>query len=68
MMTDLELYADELRAELGAMTAKELRGYAREHHVTLGYATTKAAMRGEIVAQMRHREYLRMCEEKGVRP
>lgn len=67
-MTDLERYADELRAELGAMTAKELRGYASEHHVTLGYATTKAAMRGEIVAQMRHREYLRRCAEMGVRP
>ena len=66
-MTDLNAYADELRAELGAMTAKELRGYAREHHVTLGYATTKRAIVGEIVAQMRHREYMRQCEEKGVR-
>ena len=60
-MTDLERYADELDAELRRMTGKELRGYAREHHIALGYAAArKDAMRGEIVAQMRHRRLLEM--------
>ena len=55
-MTDLDRYADELDAELRRMTVKELRGYAREHHVALGYAAArKDALLGEIVAQMRHR-------------
>ena len=67
-MTDLNRYEDELRAELGRMTAKELRGFAREHHVPLAGASSKQQLVSEIVGQMRHWEYLRQCEERGVRP
>lgn len=66
-MLDLNRYEEELRAELSAMTVKQLRQYAREHHVTLGYATTRRAIVGEIASWMRHWEYLRRCEDSGVR-
>lgn len=64
-MTTLDEYCDELDAELRAMTSKELRQYAREHHITLGYAGgRKADMKREIVSQMRHREFERRLAEK----
>lgn len=66
-MSALNDYEEELRAELGAMTVKQLRGYANEHHVPLAGESAKRAIVGEIVAQMRHREYLRRCEAAGVR-
>lgn len=66
-MTTLDEYCDELNAELRAMTSKELRQYAREHHITLGYAGgRKADMKGEIVTQMRHRERERRLTERAV--
>lgn len=67
-MGDLNRYEEELRAELGAMTVKELRQYARDHHVPLAGASAKRAIVSEIAGQMRHWEYLRQCEEAGVRP
>lgn len=64
-MTTLDEWCDELDAELRAMTSKELRQYAREHHITLGYAGgRKADMKREIVGQMRHREFERRLVEK----
>jgi hypothetical protein len=61
-MSELESYEDQLRAELSAMTVKELRQYAREHDLigSLGSASTKAAIRSEIVVQMRHRKWLEL--------
>lgn len=67
-MPGLNRYEDDLRAELGAMTVKQLRQFAREHHVPLAGASAKRAIVSEIVGQMRHWEYLRQCEEAGVRP
>lgn len=66
-MLDLDRYEDELRAELSAMTVKQLRQYAREHHVPLAGASSRRAIVGEIASQMRHWEYLRRCEDVGVR-
>ena len=66
-MLDLNQYEEELRAELSAMTVKQLRQYAREHHVPLAGASAKRAIVSEIAGQMRHWEYLRRCEEVGVR-
>lgn len=66
-MLDLNRYEEELRAELSAMTVKQLRQYAREHHVPLAGASSRRAIVGEIASWMRHWEYLRRCEEVGVR-
>lgn len=66
-MLDLNRYEEELRAELSAMTVKQLRQYAREHHVPLVCASSRRAIVGEIASQMRHWEYLRRCEDVGVR-
>lgn len=66
-MLDLNQWEEELRAELSAMTVKQLRQYAREHHVPLAGASAKRAIVGEIASQMRHWEYLRRCEAEGVR-
>jgi len=61
----LDRYADDLDAELRVMTGKELRQFARENHVALGYAAgRKATMRNEIVLQMRNREYGRLLAEE----
>ena len=61
-MSELESYEDQLRAELSAMTVKELRQYAREHDLMgcLGGESTKAGIRSEIVVQMRHRKWLEL--------
>ena len=66
-MLDLNRYEEELRAELSAMTVKQLRQYAREHHVPLAGASSRRAIVGEIASWMRHWEYLRRCEDVGVR-
>jgi len=66
-MLDLNRYEEELRAELSAMTVKQLRQYAREHHVPLAGASSRRAIVGEIASWMRHWEYLRRCEDSGVR-
>jgi hypothetical protein len=66
-VTDLNRYEDELRAELGAMTVKQLRQYAREHRVPLAGASAKRDIVSEIALQMRHWEYLRQCEAEGAR-
>lgn len=63
----LERFEDDLRAELGAMTVKELRQFARERHVPLAGASAKRAIVSELALQLRHREYMRMCEETGAR-
>lgn len=46
---------DELRAELAAMTVKQVRRYARDHGISLGYASRKADMIAEIVVWVEHR-------------
>ena len=66
-MPNLNRWEEELRAELSAMTVKQLRQYAREHHVPLAGASSRRAIVGEIASQMRHWEYLRRCEAEGVR-
>ena len=48
----IEQYEDELNAELRAMTSKQLRQYARDHHVDLFGSTTKKDMRHEIVSTL----------------
>lgn len=63
-MTTLDEYCDELKAELRAMTSKELRQYARDHHVDLFGSTTKRDMRHEIVSTLSLR---RSCDVMGVK-
>ena len=51
----IEQYKDELRAELRAMTSKQLRQFARDHHIDLCGSTTKHDMRHEIVSALAKR-------------
>ena len=59
---ELARYESQMDAELSRMTVKQLRTYASEHHLngSLGGATTKRGLRGEIVGQLRHRRLLEM--------
>ena len=54
-MSDESKY-EELREELRGMTVKELRAYAREHLVSLGYVARKHEMVDEIVTVVRHQD------------
>lgn len=54
-MSDESKY-EELREELRGMTLKELRTYAKEHLVSLGYVTRKAEIVDEIVIGVRNQD------------
>lgn len=47
----------ELRVTLSAMTARQLRTYAREHLISLADAHRKAEMVDEICTCLRHQAY-----------
>ena len=48
---------DELRDSLMRKTVKELRRFAKEERICLGYAASgKASMVDEIASQLRYRE------------
>ena len=63
---ELARYTNDLHAELSAMTAKQLRTYANQHALqgSLGGASTKAALVGEIVGQLRNRRLMEMEGER----
>lgn len=54
-MSDESKY-EELREELRGMALKELRTYAKEHLVSLGYVTRKAEIVDEIVIGVRNQD------------
>jgi len=65
MLTDKQLeelshYTNDVHAMLSAMTVKQLRTYANQHHVPMGGESTKAALIQEMVGQLRHRKSLEM--------
>ena len=63
---ELARYTNDLHAELSAMTVKQLRTYANQHALqgSLGGASTKAALVGEIVGQLRNRRLMEMEGER----
>lgn len=65
MLTDkqrreLASYTNDVQAMLSAMTVKQLRTYANQHHVPMGGESTKAALISEMVGQLRHRKLMEM--------
>lgn len=65
MLTDtqraeLDRYAEDARAMLAAMTVKQMRTYAHQHHVPMGGESTKAGLLSEMVGQLRHRRWMEM--------
>lgn len=63
---ELARYTNDLHAELSAMTVKQLRTYANQHALqgSLGGASTKAELVGEIVGQLRNRRLMEMEGER----